>query len=74
MHEEKHCQRCGKSFECKAGTITQCQCAAIQLSVAERAFIEKQYEDCLCIGCLFELQHAYRIGKGLLVKEIQKHR
>lgn len=74
MHEEKHCQRCRKTFECKSGSIMQCQCSTIRLTTAERAFIEKKYEDCLCIGCLFELQNEYRSANRLQSKEIQKHR
>jgi len=58
-HEDKHCPRCNTVFECKAGTIMQCQCSAIQLSVEESAFIQAKYEDCLCISCLRELQRKY---------------
>ncbi|MBK8519651.1 MAG: cysteine-rich CWC family protein [Ferruginibacter sp.] len=56
-HEEKLCPRCSVAFECKAGSIMQCQCSGIQLTVEESAFIQAKYEDCLCINCLFELQH-----------------
>lgn len=55
-HEEKLCPRCNKTFECKAGSITQCQCNTVQLTVTERAVIEKQYNDCLCLACLIELK------------------
>lgn len=58
-HEEKHCPRCNIAFECKAGTITQCQCNTIQLSVKEREYVESQYEDCLCVNCLMFLQKEY---------------
>lgn len=58
-HEEKHCPRCNNSFECKAGTIMQCQCSAIQLSVEERIYIDSKFEDCLCIDCLRYLQQEY---------------
>jgi Cysteine-rich CWC len=58
-HEEKLCPRCSIAFECKAGTIMQCQCSTIQLTVEESAFIQAKYEDCLCINCLFELQKKY---------------
>ena len=54
-HEEKHCARCNLVFECKPGTITQCQCGSIQLSETVKAFIEKEYNDCLCLQCLEEL-------------------
>lgn len=58
-HEEKHCPRCNTVFECKAGTIMQCQCSAIQLTVEESAFVQAKYDDCLCINCLYELQNKY---------------
>ena len=58
-HEEKHCPRCNIAFECKAGTITQCQCSAIQLSAEESAFIQAKYDDCLCINCIRDLQKKY---------------
>jgi len=59
MHEEKYCPRCGKRFECKAGSITACQCYGIPLSDEERAFIENRYSDCLCRNCLLELKNRY---------------
>lgn len=63
MHEEKCCQKCGQHFECKAGSIMQCQCSAILLSTEERHYIEKQYDDCLCINCLNILQNEHCIKK-----------
>lgn len=58
-HEEKECPRCGNGFECKVGNIGECQCAGVQLSIEERAFIETRYNDCLCISCLKELKNRY---------------
>lgn len=55
-HEEKYCPRCNKMFECKAGSITQCQCNTVKLTEEERSFIEKKYSDCLCLSCLDELK------------------
>lgn len=62
-HETKYCPRCRSSFECKAGSIIQCQCSGIQLSVEERRYIELKHEDCLCIHCLKTLQQEYVIFK-----------
>lgn len=56
QHEEKKCPRCGASFECKVGNITECQCYGVSFSVEERAFLEGKYEDCLCRTCLLELK------------------
>jgi hypothetical protein len=55
-HEEKKCPRCNAAFECKAGTIAQCQCNGIQLSLEERVYVESEFDDCLCIDCLLALQ------------------
>jgi len=63
MHEEKTCQRCSSVFECKAGSITECQCYVIQLSNEERMFIEECYDDCLCRNCLLELKNRYLVFK-----------
>jgi Cysteine-rich CWC len=68
-HEEKYCPRCCSSFECKAGTIMQCQCGTIQLSLEERVYVESKFEDCLCINCLHVLQQEY-----MLFKEKNIHR
>ncbi|MEP7237061.1 MAG: cysteine-rich CWC family protein [Ferruginibacter sp.] len=62
-HEEKHCPRCNITFECKAGSIMQCQCSAIQLSLEERVYVESKYEDCLCVNCLHALQQEYVLFK-----------
>jgi Cysteine-rich CWC len=62
-HEEKRCPRCNTAFECKAGTIMQCQCSAIQLSLEERVYVESKFEDCLCINCLHALQKEYVLFK-----------
>jgi hypothetical protein len=59
MHEEKICPRCGNGFECKLGSITECQCSGIVLNNEERAFIEERYNDCLCKSCLVELKNRY---------------
>jgi hypothetical protein len=55
-HEDKYCPRCNNLFECKVGNISQCQCNSIQLTEAETAFIDQQYNDCLCLACLKELK------------------
>jgi Cysteine-rich CWC len=62
-HEQRYCPRCNIVFECKAGTITQCQCSAIQLSPEERIYVESRFEDCLCVNCLIALQKEYVLFK-----------
>ena len=63
MHEQKICPRCSNVFECKAGSITECQCYTIVLNNEERIFIEDRYKDCLCKNCLLELKNRYTFFK-----------
>lgn len=58
-HENKKCGRCQAEFECKAGSVEQCQCYGIPLSVEERAFLDSRYQDCLCRECLLQLKNRY---------------
>ena len=58
-HEHKNCQRCNTNFECKAGSILECECNQIKLSYEERIYIEGLYTDCLCTNCLLTLQQQY---------------
>ncbi|MDZ4794061.1 MAG: cysteine-rich CWC family protein [Bacteroidota bacterium] len=55
-HETKNCPRCNTVFECKSGTITQCQCYGIPLTNELKVYIEGRYTDCLCRDCLIYLQ------------------
>ncbi len=56
-HETKYCPGCKAAFECKSGSVTQCQCSDIQLTNEQRIFLEQTYTDCLCRNCLLELQN-----------------
>lgn len=53
---KQKCPRCKKSFECKADSITECQCSTVPLTEKERAFISNKFEGCLCVDCLKEIQ------------------
>ncbi len=63
-HEEKICPRCGKSFECKVGDIAHCECYGIKFTDEANAFINRNYDDCLCRECLIELNHKYEVNKN----------
>ena len=54
--KSKVCPRCQASFECKVGSIQQCQCSSIYLSDIEQEYVNTRYDDCLCVGCLVEVQ------------------
>jgi hypothetical protein len=56
QHEKKNCPRCGSVFECKPGTIQQCQCYGVPLSDELKAYLDQRYNDCLCKNCLTYLR------------------
>lgn len=60
-HESKNCPRCQVNFECKTGTITECQCSNVFLTESERNYVGELYDDCLCVDCLMELQTEFSI-------------
>ena len=61
--ETKDCPRCNKSFQCKAGNITQCQCFDIKLNPELKALMEQQFHDCLCPDCLKHLLQELNLFK-----------
>ena len=63
MHETKNCPRCSKKFECRTGTITQCQCYGIALTIEQSVYIEQRYTDCLCRDCLQYMQQELNFFK-----------
>ncbi|MBK8611266.1 MAG: cysteine-rich CWC family protein [Chitinophagaceae bacterium] len=68
-HETKNCERCNSGFECRAGSITQCQCTGISLTAEERAYVGAKYNDCLCINCLIALQEKYLLFKDKYIRK-----
>ena len=62
-HESKHCPRCEILFECKVGSIMQCQCHGILINNEEQQYIFKQYIDCLCFNCIVALRKEYNTLK-----------
>lgn len=55
-HEMKRCPRCHSGFECKSGSILLCQCQTVTLTEVQLDYIYADYDDCLCLSCLVELQ------------------
>ncbi|MBV8469408.1 MAG: cysteine-rich CWC family protein [Burkholderiaceae bacterium] len=49
------CPRCGQAFRCGA-TASRCDCFDLQLSEELRTRLVQQYEHCLCLTCLRQLQ------------------
>ncbi len=58
-HETKHCPRCETLFTCRVGDVLQCQCMDVPLSAEEAAYLQEQYDDCLCAPCMRKLKQAY---------------
>jgi Cysteine-rich CWC len=58
-HENKTCPRCHSLFECKVGDITNCQCYAVKINDAERDFLARTFNDCLCAACIQAVRTAY---------------
>ena len=56
MHENKFCPCCNEVFECKAGSITICQCMEVAVSASAKELISKKYDDCLCKYCLLKIE------------------
>lgn len=71
-HEQKQCPRCHAIFECKAGTITNCQCYGIELNAKQEGLIRSKYDDCVCRNCLLELKQPLQLFKEQF--EINKNR
>ncbi len=60
-HENKQCPRCSAEFECKTGSILLCQCSKIEMTQEQLEYSNSQYNDCLCLSCLKELQTEFNI-------------
>lgn len=57
-HEQKECPACGTRFECKAGSISNCQCYEVRLTSEQMQYLSERYADCLCVACLIRLQQS----------------
>jgi len=69
-HEEKFCPRCNRLFECKVGTILNCQCFSVRLNEKERDYLESIYDDCLCSSCMKAVRADYH--NNLLKNKLNK--
>jgi hypothetical protein len=67
QHEIKSCQRCQTSFECKPGSITQCQYFDVRLTVEQQAYLEQRYSGCLCKNCLLYIQEEFELFKNKFI-------
>lgn len=58
MPMKKVCPRCGVAFECMHDQILSCHCATVGLNEQQRAYLQKNYSDCLCHGCLMLIKES----------------
>ena len=59
------CPRCGCAFLCRGHEyIEHCQCATVELSSEDRAYIADRFEGCLCVDCLRALAEERRLESG----------
>jgi hypothetical protein len=61
MNANARCPRCGGGFHCGANE-SSCDCAAVALDNATRDALRLNYEGCLCLACLRELQERRNPG------------
>ena len=62
-HEPKQCQRCGTEFECKVGSVLQCQCQSVEMTAKQLEYVTRKYDDCLCALCLMALRSEFNIAQ-----------
>jgi hypothetical protein len=56
MPSETLCPRCGGTFHCGAKDATPCPCSTLTLAASTLAALRAQYNGCLCLACLAQLQ------------------
>jgi hypothetical protein len=52
------CPRCGGAFHCGANDPGSCACGQFTLSAATTLMLREQFNRCVCMRCLAELQTA----------------
>jgi len=50
------CPRCGGAFHCGVKEPMPCACGQFQLSAATTRMLREQYDRCVCMACLAQLQ------------------
>lgn len=58
-YEPQECPRCKLPFVCNPHNVASCNCSQVTLSYEETRFIAKQFEECVCNKCLYELKYEY---------------
>lgn len=71
-HEQKNCPVCGTRFECKAGSIHECQCYEVRLVPEQIQALNEMYSDCLCVQCLCQFQQQGNLSEDEEGKSMNK--
>jgi len=50
------CPRCGAAFHCGVADAEPCACTTVRLEASTLRALREQYERCLCLRCLIDLQ------------------
>lgn len=66
---ENVCPRCGSTFECQHDDIHQCWCAHEKLPDALCETLQANYDACLCLSCISELQNDLRTNLNQTFKK-----
>lgn len=56
--DNAHCPRCGGSFYCGVREGMRCACGQYRLSAETTRMLRQQYQRCVCLNCLAQLQDA----------------
>ncbi|WP_454061196.1 cysteine-rich CWC family protein [Candidatus Nitrospira salsa] len=58
---QKSCSQCGEMFGCTSGH--GCWCQDVSLTKEQLQWIEAQYDNCLCPGCLTSMSKELNPGR-----------
>ena len=74
-YQQETCPLCDRSFICKVGNVSQCQCAKVELTIDIIRFLKDEFNACLCIDCLrFIKNHPSLLGldKDRLIEKVKE--
>lgn len=56
---QKVCPRCSADFDCREDSVLECDCVHVILSPQQIEFLAENYNGCLCVECLREIQQDF---------------
>lgn len=70
LEVKKYCGRCNCNIICNESDIENCQCNTVNISQSTKDFLLETQYDCLCAGCLSELNELVTTNKREPLKPI----